>query len=210
MLETASSSAGSPLPIAVGISKIKKAGSHRISDIATYQSFGIVGMKARMPRRSETDYMNKSIANALRADGTFRYVYATPYDPKDVDLIISVHLQECKMENSIYGTALNHVTYLPIPLVNPFVPLGELAGIIPMERFSVKWTMVFNVSTPSGKLLKQYKHACNDSDMVNLWSQPFANYMWYDSLFISNFEDAISTVTKNFRKDRAEILAAIQ
>jgi hypothetical protein len=210
MLETASRSRGTPLPIAVGIGKITKAGSQRITSINTYQNLGIIGLSARMPRRSETDYLNKSIANALRADGMFKYVYSSPYDPEDIDLAITVHLEKCVMNNTMYGTLINHVVCLPLPPFTTFVQIGELVGIVPMEKFVVQWNIVFKLSTPSGKIIKQYRHACDETDMVNLWSQPFGNYMWYDSIFIKNFEAAIDAFSRTFQKDRALILGAIK
>ena len=163
-----------------------------------------------MPRRSETDYLNKSIANALRANGMFKYVYSTPYDPEDVDLVLTVHIEKCIMNNTMYGTVLNHVVCVPIPLVPQIIQVGELVGVIPMEKFIVQWNIVYKVSTPSGKVIKQYRHECNETEMVNLWAQPFGNYMWYDSIFLKNFEAGITAFEKTFKKDRALILGAIK
>jgi len=208
LLETPSSKTrAEALPLAVGVKAPEVTGSHRVSNIMTYQTLGIMGVGARMPRRDETDYFNKSITDALRANGNFQYIYATPFDPQDVDLVLNVKLRSCKLENSNYGTIINHCQM--IPTVGIFVSIGTLVGVIPMEYFTVSWAIDFELATRDGKVIKTYSHACNEWQFVNMWKQPFANYMWYESIFLKNFTKAMGTLTQGLETDRAEILKAV-
>lgn len=195
------------LPLAIGVNALEVSGSHRVSNIMTYQSFGLMGVGARLPRRDETDYFNKSITDALRANGNFQYIYATPFDRQDVDLVLNVKLRSCKLENSNYGTAIAHGQM--IPTLGMFVSLGTLIGVIPQEYFSVNWKIDFELETRDGKVIKTYSHACNEFQFVNMWKQPFANYMWYESIFLKNFSKAVDALTQGIEKDRAEISQAV-
>jgi hypothetical protein len=210
LLETPSSkSRVEAMPVALGIKAPDVSGSHRVSNIMTYQTLGIMATGARLPRRDETDYINKSITDALRANGTFQYIYATPFDRQDVDLVLSVKLRSCKLDNSNYGTIINHCQMIPIPPIGQLISLGMLVGVIPMEQFSVNWKIDFELATRDGKIIKTYSHACDEQAFVNMWKQPFANYMWYESIFLKNFTSAVATLTKGVEKDRAEILQAV-
>jgi len=208
LMETPSSKTRTEaMPLAIGVNAPQVFGSHRVSNIMTYQGLGLMGIGARMPRRDETDYINKSMTDALRANGTFQYIYSTPFDRQDVDMILNVKLRSCQMENSNYGTTITHCQM--IPTVGMFISLGTLTGLVPMEHFFVNWKIDFELVTGDGKVIKTYSHACKDWQFVNLWKQPFANYMWYESIFLKNFTSATETLTRGIEKDRVEILQAV-
>jgi hypothetical protein len=208
MLEPSSDQAsGDALPLAVGVSPIQKDGAQRLTHVQTYQVLGIMGMSARMPRREEPDYLNKSIANALQASGTFQYVYPTPFDHADVDVVISVEVRNCRLANTPFGTVTNHLQM--VPTAGMVISIGQLLAIIPQEHFKMEWEMVCKVSTREGRLIKEYTHVCKDGDFVSLWSQPFGNYMWYESLFVKQFGAAMDLFTTSIRNDRSEILQAV-
>lgn len=208
LFETPSAHArGEALPLAVGVRELEKVGTQRITDVTTYGTFGIIAFSARMPRRSEADYMGNALANALRSSGAFTYVYGTPFDTKDVDVVLGLRAERCRIENNtLYGTAVNHASM--IPTIGTFIEIGVLVGLIPQEYFTMDWSLVCTVATPEGKVIKEYKHVCSDADWVNLWSQPYANYMWYDSIFLRHFEEAVQSFLKSIDTDRAEILRA--
>lgn len=194
------------MPLAIGVSEITKAGPQRMSHVQSYYSLGFFGMGARMPRRSEPDYLNKSLTAALRADGLFKYVYATPFDRDDVDLVLTFDVQKATLKNSAYGTIVNHLQM--VPAVGFLVGLGQLVTLVPQEHFSIEWDITCTVTDRSGKALKTYTHRCRDRDFVNLWEQPFGNYMWYESVFLKHFRDACDTFAAGMNEDRAELLRA--
>ena len=200
MLETpAPKSRSNALPYTVGVSKISKKGSQSLTKIKTFQTFGLMQMSGRMPRRSETDYYNKSFVNALRSNGLFSYVYGTPYDRNDVDLIIEVEMNDFIIKNSPYGTLMSHAGFVPV--IGIFVNLGVLVNAIPQEHFSGRWAIQYHLKTKSGKLIKTYKDDKAFRDFVRLWEQPFAKYSWYESQWLSLFNTSLNNIQAEIRKD---------
>jgi hypothetical protein len=77
------------------------------------------------------------------------------------------------------------------------------------RHLALRAAIDFELATRDGKVIKTYSHACNEWQFVNMWKQPFANYMWYESIFLKNFTKAMGTLTQGLETDRAEILKAV-
>jgi hypothetical protein len=192
-------STSNALPYTVGVSKITKKGSQQLTKIKTYQTLGIMQMSGRMPRRSEVDYYNKAFTNALRSNSLFSYVYATPFDRNDVDLVIDIEIDNFNISNSSYGTLISHASFVPV--VGIFASLGVLINVVPQEYFSGGWGISYHLKNKSGKLIKTYTDEQVFQDYVGMWEQPFASYSWYESAWIKLFNDSLNRIQSEIRKD---------
>ncbi len=208
LLETpVSKSRANALPLTIGVEEITKNGSQKLTSVLTYTSFGIMAMGGKMPRRSEADYFNKSITNALRGSGNFQYVYATPFDIKDVDLTLEVKINEFVIDNGIYGSLIAHSGNIPV--IGILFSLGQMLAIIPQEHFTGNWNLIFNLKNKSGKVIATYKEKTSFNDYATMWEQPFATYMWYEAPWIEDFKKAINSVNAKIKRDRDIIMKNI-
>jgi hypothetical protein len=192
-------STSNALPYTVGVAKITKKGSQQLTKIKTYQTLALVQVGGRMPRRSEVDYYNKAFVNALRSNSLFNYVYATPYDQNDVDLVIDIEIENFNISNSSYGTIMSHATFVPV--VGIFASLGMLINVVPQEYFSGGWAISYHLKNKNGKLIKTYKDKQSFTDFVRMWEQPFGSYSWYESAWIKLFNSSLNRIQAEIRKD---------
>ena len=206
MLERQTSvSTANALPFTLGVEDMEKKGSQKLTDISSVNMLGIFTMNARMPRRSETDYLNKSFANALRGEGLFEYVYATPFEASDVDVTLSIELKKYDIDNSIYGSIESHCGLIPV--VGIFVLIGELATVVPKEHFHGGWDIVYTLKNRDGKTIKSYTDKQAFDDYVDMWQQPFATYTWYESEWRKLFDQSLSRLAGQIRADKKLILS---
>jgi hypothetical protein len=192
-------------PVKVGVAKCVKEGDQELSDIKTYMMLGIYQMGAKMPRRDEVDFFSKAIGDYFRDTKTFSYCYDAPFSMEDVDLVLRPKISELKLSNSILGTTIG--TLGLVPFVNLAVVVYQLVGL-PQETFSMEYDLQIVVETPAGKKIAEYQIQGNGSDSVNLYEQPFGNYMWYDSVFQKEFFMGMDSVKEQMKADHSKILAA--
>lgn len=193
-------------PISVGVLKATKVGDQKLTNMKTYGMLGLYQFGARMPRREEIDFLSRAISEYLRDSKTFTYVYDQPFNRDDVDLIIKTELEKFDMNNSVYGTVMQNVGF--IPTIGFIIQLSQLVGV-PQETFHFDYRFTMKVETPSGQELAAYTFEGSDWDTADLYDQPFANWLWYDSLFQKMFFQAMEDFKGKFRQDKEIIMAAI-
>jgi hypothetical protein len=193
------------IPLKIGVDNASKPGSQQITDIDTCAVLAFRQYYGKMPRRSEVNYFAASVGDYLRDTKTFSYCYDAPFDRNDVDLVLKLNLDAVSMHNSgFWGTFMN--SWASIPYLGFPVQIGYLVGL-PQEGFGsdLKYTAV--IETPVGKEVARYKLAADMNDFVNMYEQPYGNYMWYDSVFQKAFFSTLDQLKASLVKDRAKIMA---
>lgn len=207
LLQLPTEDAGSgKVPLKVGLAQVQKAGGQDLTHISTYAMLGIYQFYGRMPRRSEADYMSRAMGDYLRDKKTFSYIYNEPFDRNDVNLVLKARLADFDMKNNTgFSTLLQHVGMIPV--VGIVGAVWMLAGL-PMEFFATSQDLEFVLETPAGKEVATYRFKTGASDGVNMYEQPFGNYMWYDSVFQQEFFKLMGQFEAAVSQDRAKLMAA--
>jgi len=194
------------IPLKVGITSAEKAGEQKISTIDTCAQYGIWHFYAKMPRRSELDYFNQSIGDYFRDTKTFSYCYDEPFDRNDVQVVVRVNVRDLKLDNTALGTTIQTIN--SIPYIGLFGNLYTLVGL-PIETFVMTYNLEMTVETPAGKEIARYKTSGTGKEGVNVYEQPFGNYLWYNSIFQKEFFKAMDYFVVQMRNDRAKIMQAV-
>lgn len=206
LLQLPSEQAGTAdVPLKVGIEKAHKPGDQRLSDISTCTGLGCYTFHARMPRRDEVDYFSRAIGDYLRDAKAFSYCYDQPFDRNDVDLVLSPRLNDVRLYNSGYGTFM--AVWSSIPYIGLPPQILQLLGM-PQQLYRAKYDLTVVVSTPTGREVARYSAAVFERDAVNMYKQPFGNYLWYDSVFQEAFFKAMNQVLVQMKADRSRLMQA--
>jgi hypothetical protein len=187
------------LPFKLGVDKIEKKGKAELTN-AGFTIMGIYHIKAKMPRNDEKDYLTQSIADHLNDSSIFNISYVTPYNPKNVDVKVSFSFDEYALTNNKF-----YANFINLPLIQ----LVTLFGV-PQDRFSSDIKVKISLHTTSGKLIKSYDYASANSEWVSLYKQPYANYMWYDSVFQKEFDKMMKFFYSKLKSDKVQIVKAIK
>lgn len=194
------------IPLKVGITTAEKSGDQVLTKIDTCAELGIFHYYAKMPRRSEPDYFSQSVGDYFRDTKTFSYCYDSPFDRNDIDLVVRMKMKDFRISNTQLGTALNNLSI--IPYVGLCVNLYLLAGGR-QETFLIQYSLEMIVETPAGKEIARYETSGSGADGINIYEQPFGNYMWYDSIFQKEFFKAMDYFVSQMKNDRAKIMQAL-
>jgi hypothetical protein len=192
-------STGSVLPFKLGVDKISKKGKAELTD-AGFTILGIYHFKAKMPRQDEKDYLTQSIADHLNDSRIFNVSYVSPYNPKNVDVKVSFSFEEYALTNNKF-----YANFINLPLIQLVTLLG-----VPQDRFSSDIKVKINLHTTGGKLIKSYDYASTNSEWVTLYRQPYANYMWYDSVFQKEFDKMMKFFYAKLKADKVQIVKAVK
>jgi hypothetical protein len=207
LLQLPSERAGSAkLPLKAGVTVVEKSGSQQISTIETCAQFGLWKFFAKMPRRSEVEYFSQSVGDYFRDTKTFSYCYDDPFDRNDVDLVVRMRAKDLKIENTALGTTVQ--TLNSIPYIGLCSNLYTLVGGR-IETFKITYSLEMIVETPSGEEISRYEISGSGKDGVDVYEQPFGNYMWYDSIFQKEFFKAMDYFVAQMMDDRSKIMGAI-
>lgn len=187
----------------VGVQRAIKSGDQKLSHLKTYQMLGFYQYGGRMPRREEVDYLSRSIADYLRDTKTFTYVYDDPFNRNDVDLIIVPKIEVFDLSNSILGTVMGNVSFVPV--VGMFISLSQIIGV-PQETFHFEYKFTIDVENRAGKTLASYTYSGEDWEWANMYDQPFGNWLWYDSLFQREFFKALDKFKADINADASRLM----
>ena len=192
------------LPLSVGV--VTEGYQHQsVTQISTYQ-FPFVFMKGQLPKPIELEYITDCITDYFRDYGVFDYVYAYPFDPTDVDLILRVKPNTLEMANTPYGTGMS-VGGFVVSMIIPGVQLIAILAL-PQEQFVSNLDVGFAVETPEGGAVAEYSFAANDEDWVWIYSQPFGNYIWHNSVHRTTFFELMDSLKTALEKDADELVGA--
>lgn len=190
------------LPVRAGV-VVEGSAAHDPTDIFTYQ-FPFVFLHAQFPKPVEMEYFSDCVVDYFRDFATFQYTYPSPFDPRDVDLVVVVRPKIASAANNTgYSTAMT--------IAPQFLPgLGALVPfVLPQEQFSSDFTLEFALQTRDGREIATYESSASGSEWVWIYKQPFANYMWYDSVFRKSFFSVMEEVKQAIEKDSDKIMAAL-
>jgi hypothetical protein len=165
----------------------------------------ILYFRAKMPKPVEMEYVQQAVVDYFRDHSVFQYTYPYPFDPQDVDVILRVRPVELRCDNlTPYSSGLTLVSqFFPPP------PLSLLVLLLaPQERFTGKFALEFTLETPKGEEIAVYELNGKDTQWVWIYSQPFANYMWYNSVFRTQFLQVMDGVRTRIEQDSDQIMAA--
>ncbi len=193
------------IPLKVGIARAVKSGQQTLTDISTCFLLNCTTMHAKMPRRDEVDYLGKSIGDYLRDTKIFSYCYDEPFDRNDIDVILRPRFNNVRLHNSGYGTFMN--SWATIPYLGFPVQVAMLLGL-PQELFRARYNISISLETPTGYEIALYDVHVYMKNAVNIYKQPYGNYMWYNSVFQKAFFSAMDQFVAQLRRDRNMILRA--
>ena len=197
--QEAESKTAAVLPFKIGVDDVVKKGDADISN-ASFTILGFYTFKARMPRKDERNYVTQSIADHMNDNSIFNISYVAPYNPKNVDLKVQFEFDEYDIKNNkLYANIIN------LPLINILAILGA-----PQEHFTSNIKVKINLVKTNGKIIKSYEYAATDNEWVSLYKQPYANYMWYGSIFQKEFDKMMQFFYGKMQNDKAEILKAVK
>lgn len=206
MLQLPSARGGTAdLPLKVGVTTAEKTGEQKLSKIDTCAELGVFHFYAKMPRRSEPEYFSRSVGDYLRDTKVFSYCYDDPFDHNDVDLVLRMKMKDFLIDNTALGTTLNHLSL--IPYAGLCVTLYMVAGL-PQETFLIRYNLEMTLETTAGKEIARYETSGSGSEGVNIYEQPFGNYLWYGSIFQKEFFKAMDYFVGQMKNDRAKIMQA--
>jgi hypothetical protein len=188
------------IPAKIGVNPIVKNGGSRVCDIG-FTIFAVYWLDAKMPRRTETDYVLQSVADHINDNRIFQYAYITPFDAKKVNLTMDIVFDRYLLSNGggTYATIMN----LPI------IGLLCLAGV-PQEKFQSDMQATCILKTTAGAEISRYSFSGKAKDSVTLYQMPYGNYLWYESMFRQQFDQMMTTFYRGIEADKAKILVAIQ
>jgi hypothetical protein len=175
----------------IGINPIEKAEGSKISSIG-YTAMFIYWYDAKMPRRKETDYVHQSVSDHVTDSKIFKNAYIHPFDPSKVDFVMDIHFDEFK-----YSNAGAYATIMALPFINFLTLVG-----VPQDIFSTDIEAVCTLKTRGGKVIGEYKHSSHGKDAVNIYEMPYGNYLWYDSIFRTEFDNMMQSFYEQIRKDK--------
>ena len=168
-----------------------------LTSIKTWQAFGIYTISAGFPKRDEMEFFRDSICRDLFDTCTFRYTYPAPFEDAAVDLIVEVTATDVEMSNNkTYSVIIGNV---------PYVNIVTLFGV-PQEYFHARLGLKFDVKTPDGAVVKSYTTTHEGREGVSLYRMPWANYIWYRSVFRRVFLSAMDDFRKKLVEDKALLL----
>jgi len=193
------------IPLKVGITSGQRAGEQKVSTIDTCAQYGLWHFYAKMPRRSELNYFNKSIGDFFRDTKAFTYCYDEPFDRNDVNIVVRVDVKDLKIDNTALGTTIQTINSIPYLGLcgNLYTLLGG-----PIETFVMSYNLELIIETPAGKELSRYQFSGSGREGVNVYEQPFGNYLWYNSVFQKEFFKAMDYFVSQMKKDRDKIMQA--
>jgi len=202
MLQLPSEKTGNAaIPAKIGINPIVKSGSSRICDIG-FIMFPVYFLDAKMPRRTETDYVLQSVADHVNDNRIFQYAYITPFDVRKVNLTMDVVFDRYELSNAGGGTYATIMNF-------PFINLLTLVGV-PQEIFKSDIRATCILKTAAGAEISRYTFASKSSDAVTLYAMPYGNYLWYESMFRQQFDMMMTSFYRGIEADKEKILVAIQ
>lgn len=189
-------------PLKLGVGQLEKAGSQRISSIGFTIMF-FYWIDAKMPRRTETDYVLQSVADHVNDNRMFRYAYIEPFDPAKVDLTMEIKFDQYDCKNALGGV------YASVLATVPYISLLPLFGV-PQDIFSTRIRASCVLKTRSGQEVARYSYQGRKvTDAVTLYEMPYGNYLWYDSVFRREFDQMMTSFYGQMRNDKAKIMAAV-
>jgi hypothetical protein len=188
-------------PLRVGVA-VRARRDQDPTSIFTYH-FPVLTFSGQFPKPVEMEYFADSVVDYLRDRAVFRYTYPYPFDPADVDLVLFVEPRQARLTNdSLYGSLMPLAAYL-LPFPGFLIPL-----VLPQEKFSGRFVLEFRLRTPDGQDVATYETKETGDEWVWLWEQPYANYLWYRSIFRTRFLEMLDDVKARMEKDSALIMAA--
>jgi len=186
------------LPLKAGV-RVSAARERKVCSLFTYL-FPWYFISAGFPKRDEMEFLRDSIVRDLFDTRTFRYTYPAPFDPAAVDVIVNATVTEVRASNlKVYPTIIGL----------PYISLLTLVGV-PQEIFFARMGFRFDVTTPDGTVLKTYEVFNKGTDAVTIYEQPWANYIWYRSVFRSTFLASMDEFREQLRSDAPFILERLK
>ena len=168
-----------------------------------YNPFPIMTLTAAFPKPVEMEYVQDAVVDYFRDSGLFRYTYPYPFDSRDVDVVVRVRPTRILCDND---TGYSGGITLAESLLSYIGLIMILA--CPQEHFSADFAMEFIVQKPDGTEIAKYTAAQADKAWVYIYAQPFANYMWYESVFRKCFLGVMDEVRGHIERDADKITAA--
>ncbi len=188
------------LPLKAGV-VLNAAQRGKISEFLTFTlpiPFYII--TAAFPKINEQEFILDSVVQYLKDTELFDFTYSFPFDKRDVDVILEVKINDILAKNS---TPYSLIWQLP------FLNILTLLGV-PQERFSMLFDIRVDVKQPDGTLITSYKARWSDADWVTIYEMPYADYMWYESVFRDVFMKVLDSISAKITSDSEQIISAAE